>query len=140
MFFSSLLILLFIPVALLISVGIPLIIGVVVYRDANKRVDCSPWLWALVAALVPSFVGVVIYLIIRNDYPLKPADSFDDEEQGYYQQNYDNQAVGNKHILPTWAKVILIIVAALLIIWLVGMIIATFSYMFGTCGFGAALY
>ena len=33
--------------------------------------------------------------------------------------------------MPTWAKVIIIIVAALLILWLAAMVIATIKYMFG---------
>ena len=70
-FLSSIFIILLIPVILLFSIALPILIGVCVYRDASKRVDCSPLLWALVAALVPSFIGLVIYLIIRRDYPIK---------------------------------------------------------------------
>ena len=124
-----------IPLVLLFTIGIPLIVGIVVYRDANKRVDCNPWLWALVAALVPSFIGVVIYVIIRRDYPLKSEKAMsEDDEESYYQKNYDDVAVENKSSaagMPTWAKVIIIIVAALLILWLAAMVIATIKYMFG---------
>ena len=46
---SSILFLLFlIPIVLIISVGIPVIIGVLVYRDAKKRVDCTPILLSLI--------------------------------------------------------------------------------------------
>ena len=61
-------------------VRLPVLAAVLVYKDAKKRVDCSPWLWALVAGLVPCFIGVVVYLIIRKDYPLKA-------EYGYNRYN-----------------------------------------------------
>ena len=131
--------LLIIPFIILFTIGIPIIVGVVVYRDANKRVDCNPWLWSLIAALIPSFIGVVIYVIVRRDYPLKSENRMagedpDDEEESYYQKNYDNMAVENKSEksgIPTWAKVIIIIIAALLILWLAAIVIATIKYMFG---------
>jgi len=40
-------------------------LGVFVYRDAKSR-GMEPLLWALVAVLVPYFVGVIIYLIVRQ--------------------------------------------------------------------------
>ena len=123
--------LLIIPFIILFTIGIPIIVGVVVYRDANKRVDCNPWLWALIAALIPSFIGVVIYVIVRRDYPLKSENRMagedpDDEEESYYQKNKSE-----KSGIPTWAKVIIIIIAALLILWLAAIVIATIKYMFG---------
>lgn len=54
------------------AIAIPVIVGILVYRDAKKRVDCSPVLFALLAALAPLFIGVIVYMIIRKDYPLKP--------------------------------------------------------------------
>jgi hypothetical protein len=45
-------------------------IGIAVYHDARKR-DMEPLLWALVAALVPYFLGLIAYLIAR-----KPAACF----------------------------------------------------------------
>ena len=64
---------------LMCAMAIPLLVGVLVYRDAAKRVDCNPWLWALIAALAPSFVGLIIYLIIRSDFPLKePVFAYDE--------------------------------------------------------------
>lgn len=102
----------------LICFGIPVIIAVFVYKDASKRVDCTPWLWALVAALVPSFIGLVIYLIIRNDYPIKPA---------YVQSMEDNagRTVDNEHSLntgtglPGWAKALIIIVSIVIVLCVV---------------------
>lgn len=104
---SSILFLLFlIPIALIIAVGIPVAIGILVYRDARKRVDCTPILWALVAALAPCYIGLILYLIIRKDYPLKqqsvggqaeyartygePGQGFDDE------QTFAGQTVAKK--------------------------------------------
>ena len=68
-----------VPVAILITVGAAVIsfgffvcigIGIAVFHDAKKR-NMEPWLWALVAALVPYFLGLIAYLIAR-----KPADTF----------------------------------------------------------------
>lgn len=68
---GSMLILFIILLGLVFGIVLPVLAAVLVYRDAKKRVDCSPWLWALVAGLVPCFIGVVVYLIVRKDYPLK---------------------------------------------------------------------
>lgn len=58
-------------IALLILVplilGIPVLIGVYVYRDANKR-GMNAVLWTLVAILTPSLLGLIIYLLVRNNY------------------------------------------------------------------------
>jgi hypothetical protein len=40
-------------------------IGIVVYYDAKRR-EMEPLLWALVAALVPYFIGLIAYLIARK--------------------------------------------------------------------------
>jgi len=45
----------------------PFIIGVYVYRDAKRR-GMSAVLWALIAALVPSLIGLLIYLLVRGNY------------------------------------------------------------------------
>lgn len=116
-----------IPVILIFAIGIPIIIGVFVYRDAEKRVDCSPWLWALVAALVPSYIGLVVYLIVRRDYPLRSQAGQNlrkdaAENSAYYQENYEAQAVPTKTGLPTWAKALIIIGAVILIICIVALI------------------
>lgn len=63
MLFSSLAVLMM----LLFSLAIPICIAVFVYRDAKTR-GMEPILWALVAALVPSFIGLIIYLIVRSSY------------------------------------------------------------------------
>lgn len=128
-----------IPVMFFIAFGIPIIVGVLVYRDANKRVDCSPWLWALIAALVPSFIGLIIYAIIRRDYPLKPenqnyADSYG---QTTYEQNYDENgnpiSVEKLHRgFPTWAKVLLILGAILVV---VGMFVGCGAMISGLFGY-----
>lgn len=46
---------------------IPIVIGVFVYRDASAR-GMNALLWTLVAMLVPSLIGVIIYLIVRENY------------------------------------------------------------------------
>ncbi|MDR0897922.1 MAG: zinc ribbon domain-containing protein [Oscillospiraceae bacterium] len=46
---------------------LPILMGVYVYRDAKaRRMDAV--LWTLVAVLVPSFIGLIIYLVIRGNH------------------------------------------------------------------------
>lgn len=47
--------------------GIPILIGVYVYRDANKR-GMNAVLWTLIALLTPSMLGLIIYLLVRSNY------------------------------------------------------------------------
>lgn len=54
-----------IPIILLIGFGIPLAIGLYVYRDARRR-GMNAVLWTLVAILAPSLIGFIIYLLVRN--------------------------------------------------------------------------
>jgi hypothetical protein len=45
---------------------LPILMGVYVYRDAKaRRMDAV--LWTLVVVLVPSFIGLIIYLVIRGN-------------------------------------------------------------------------
>ncbi len=46
---------------------IPVVIAVYVYRDAARR-GMGALLWAVVAALAPSFIGLLIYLLVRGSY------------------------------------------------------------------------
>ena len=124
-----------IPIMLFIVFGIPVIIGLLVYRDARKRVDCSPWLWAFIAALGPSFIGLIIYAIIRKDYPLKPeyqryADSYG---QTSYEQNFDENGnpVTKSKGFPTWAKVLLIVGLILALVGMVAGCVSIAEYLFG---------
>ena len=104
------------------ALAIPLLVGILVYRDADKRVDCNPWLWALIAALAPSFVGLIIYLIIRGDFPLKdPVYTYD--EMG---NPIPQPAPG----FPKWAKVLLIVFAIVFIVLFLGGCVAALYSMF----------
>ena len=96
----------------LCALAIPLLVGILVYRDADKRVDCNPWLWALIAALAPSFVGLIIYLIIRGDYPLK--------EPVYTYDEFGNPVPQKPAGFPKWAKILLIVFAILFVVLLLG--------------------
>ena len=40
-------------------------IAAYVYQDAKRR-GLDPWLWATVAAFVPYFIGLIIYLVMRQ--------------------------------------------------------------------------
>lgn len=46
---------------------IPVCIGVFVYRDAKSR-GMEAILWTMVAVLIPSFIGLIIYLVVRTKY------------------------------------------------------------------------
>lgn len=127
MFLGSIFFVLLIPVIILLTIGIPLIIGICVYRDADKRVDCSPWLWALVAALAPSCIGLIIYLIIRKDYPLKENGGYSYSSYESYDQSTSGQpgqtGYGDhapKAGLPTWAKALIIIGVVILALCILG--------------------
>lgn len=48
--------------------AIPAALGIYVYKDAKKR-NMNAVLWAVVAVLAPSFIGLIIYLITRQDSP-----------------------------------------------------------------------
>ena len=76
-------------VILFAVIGVPILIGYFVYKDADKRVDTIPILWALLSALAPFYIGLVIYLIVRKDYPLKSEYGRYNEYRSY--NNYNNQ-------------------------------------------------
>ena len=137
MFEFALVALSIIPIMIFMAFGVPVIIGIVVYRDANKRVDCNPWLWAFIAALIPSFVGLVIYAIIRNDYPLKEAGyqnlSMDESDPYSFEQHFDEQgnpipAKAPRKGIPTWVKVVLILGILGALVAIVGGCAAVISY------------
>lgn len=60
------LIMVLIPV-LLILLLVPILIGVYVYRDARRR-RMNAVVWTLVAMLAPTFIGFIIYLLVRSGY------------------------------------------------------------------------
>lgn len=121
--------------------GVPIVIGVFVYKDAIKR-ETNPWLWTIVAALTPSFIGLIVYLIVRNDYPLKGTNNFNYQTSGqdtYEQKTYTNEdgeafshTVTPNHSMPTWGKVLIIIGCVLIFAFIVTAII---SMLFGTIGY-----
>lgn len=47
---------------------IPVMIGVYVYRDASRR-RMNAVLWTLVTVAAPVFTGLIIYLLVRGNYP-----------------------------------------------------------------------
>ena len=57
-------------IILLIHIAIPVCIGVYVYQDAKAR-GMEAVLWTLVAVLIPSFIGLIIYLIARTKYSVR---------------------------------------------------------------------
>ncbi|MGB4590120.1 MAG: zinc-ribbon domain-containing protein [Clostridiaceae bacterium] len=56
------------PLIVIIAVlTIFILIGVYVYKDANSR-GMNGLLWAIVAMFAPSFIGIIVYLIVRENY------------------------------------------------------------------------
>ena len=49
-------------------IGIPILVGVYVFRDARRR-GMNAALWTLIAVLVPMLAGFIIYLLVRGSYP-----------------------------------------------------------------------
>ena len=54
-------------IVLALIIILPFIVGFFVYRDARQR-DLNALLWAFVAALVPVFMGLIIYFLVRGNY------------------------------------------------------------------------
>ncbi len=51
--------------ALLMTYGISIIIGVVVYKDAGK-IGMNQWMWVTITVFVPNAIGIIIYLVVRS--------------------------------------------------------------------------
>lgn len=54
-------------IVMAVIISLPIIIAVYVYRDANRR-GMNAILWALVAAIAPALVGLIVYLLVRGNY------------------------------------------------------------------------
>ncbi len=54
-------------VAFLLVIIIPAAIGIYVYNDAKKR-KMNAVLWALISILAPGFIGLIVYLVVRNEH------------------------------------------------------------------------
>src|SRR2546426_7875367 len=59
-----------------------LFIAIWVYRDAESR-GMSGVLWLLVV-LVAGIIGLIIYLIVRSDHPVRPPGWMPPGDPGYY--------------------------------------------------------
>ncbi|MDR0840589.1 MAG: zinc ribbon domain-containing protein [Christensenellaceae bacterium] len=51
---------------LVLLIAVPVLIGMMVYKDAKNR-GLEPWFWALASMLVPYFIGLIIYLVARSN-------------------------------------------------------------------------
>ncbi|MGN0474050.1 MAG: zinc ribbon domain-containing protein [Acutalibacteraceae bacterium] len=68
---------------MLVCISIPVMLGVFVYRDAKAR-GMEPLLWALIAVLAPSFIGLIIYLVVRKDHIVLNCPRCGGEVQEYF--------------------------------------------------------
>lgn len=53
------------PFIVIAIIAIPIIIGLYVYKDATSR-NMKALTWALISALIPSLIGFIVYLLVRN--------------------------------------------------------------------------
>ena len=53
--------------ALLINIAIPICIGIYVYQDAKNR-GMEAILWTAISVLIPYFIGLIIYLVVRYNH------------------------------------------------------------------------
>ena len=74
---------LFFVVLIPLILGIPILVGVYVYRDANKR-GMNAVLWTLIALLTPSLLGLIIYLLVRNNYSDLTCPNCNSQVEGSY--------------------------------------------------------
>lgn len=54
-----------ISIIFLLSFIAAYIIGHFVFKDAQKR-GLDPWIWTGVSIFIPSFMGLIFYLLVRN--------------------------------------------------------------------------
>ncbi len=54
-------------ITILLVLAVPIVIGVLVYKDAKLR-GMDPVVWALIAALAPSLIGLIIYLVVCSSH------------------------------------------------------------------------
>ncbi|HPZ22538.1 MAG: zinc ribbon domain-containing protein [Bacillota bacterium] len=55
--------------AIALAVAVPLVIGIFVWRDAERRGLNRAW--ALAAALIPNFLGLIAYLLVASQHKPK---------------------------------------------------------------------
>lgn len=56
-----------VPILFLLVAAIPIALGVYVWRDARSRGLNAP-LWTVVVVFAPTFIGLIVYLIVRENY------------------------------------------------------------------------
>lgn len=53
--------------ALILGIGVPVAMGLYVYNDAKKR-GMNALVWTLLTVIIPGFIGLIVYLIVRNEH------------------------------------------------------------------------
>lgn len=89
--------------------GIPLLIGILVWRDAGRR--GMHHAWGLVAALVPYFLGLIAYLIVASQHkPLRDCPGCGDKVEQEFQvcphcgyQLQDSCPQCHRTVAPDWS-------------------------------------
>ena len=57
----------FVLILISVIVLLPILVGIYVFRDAKSR-GMNAAMWTLIAILVPSLIGFIIYLLVRGSY------------------------------------------------------------------------
>lgn len=89
---------------MVLIVFIPVLIGTYVYKDAKSR-NMDAFLWTLVSILMPGFLGLIIYLIIRTNSTTQGS------------SNSEETIVKNRNL----ALVIMAVAVALILSLIIGM-------------------
>lgn len=53
--------------ALILGIGVPVAMGLYVYSDSKKR-GMNSLVWTLLTVIIPGFIGLIVYLIVRNEH------------------------------------------------------------------------
>lgn len=64
---STIILVPFFLLLIIVLTVVPILIGLFVYRDAKAR-GMEPLLWTLLAVFAPGFIGLIIYLVVRRDH------------------------------------------------------------------------
>ena len=67
----------------LLPIIITILIAVWVYKDAKSR-GMNGVLWAILAIIIPYFIGIIIYLIVRRSHPVLPEGGYPPPPPGAY--------------------------------------------------------
>ncbi len=57
-------------IPVIVVIAVMFFVGCFVYRDAKHR-GLDPWLWTTIVVFVPNLIGLIIYLVFRNQHSIE---------------------------------------------------------------------